>query len=855
MDPPRVVYSDHCALFVPEAVPTERQASLSPLSGFHKGYYVDNEEEQGGSSGTSEWSPNGIRFVTLHVHETDVKSVLNVKAQVVIWLQSVNYLREEDFGRETLALTRFPRGSRVSFQMEGFWSGYSGRLCMVGPTSSKRRHLVDLRAVLKLNNVGTTANITSLFSGTLASLNSPDYKGYFKELPIIIFPMMNYDYVSDHGSSGGGGRTDLPRGLPLRKNTFCPDLRMIGRKFHIKYNPHCEAVSGCEIFKGSPGFLPRVMLLDEIHCSEEERKLRLLLNFVNTSFESFRWHYRLNRMLVGEGRWDDATKRLKIVACRFTTQGSASAVKVEDCNTNLEILFPAVWSIQNSYSMMGRIWRTRTQDDPGYQYTEAERVHNLCPAGIAEKEKNIYPSGSSPDLRFQVKVTNSQGRVAYGNFDPLFFGNQFFGNNATSNDSPSKQSTNESDDFAMKRGMFNISYSIRVPRHITEESDATGMSTWGAEELRLTAEGVYDMNTGTVCMIGCRTIASISGTNPQEDVDPLDCEILIRIRFPPVNLARKGNYIGGTIESMRAQTDPLYFKTLNVSSNKLYMEEARKFIWRTDAEFLLALASNTFTGLFVVKQIQLTKQNREAARLTSLFMLLILSLSNVLPLMFAIRKWLPERDNLQDILLMCSRLIGPSEVVLTTVTTFAFLLQLRLLQLNWSTKATRTTEKKMLIILLPIYVTGALLTIALHWGIPRPIHVGLKFYTELVLDGFLAPQILLNILANSKQKALSSYFYSGISVIRLLPHARYIHSSRHYYLSERFLEYHMIDIPEEHNLFFKLIAGEIMSCLGIIALAVIVHCQQRFGGTCVIPERFRIHKRELVPADEEFQLT
>lgn len=78
-----------------------------------------------------------------------------------------------------------------------------------------------------------------------------------------------------------------------------------------------------------------------------------------------------------------------------------------------------------------------------YEHTEAERVHKSCLAGIAEKEKKMYPNRFSPDQRFQMKVMNSQGRVAYGHFDPLFIGDQVFGFNGISIDRSSLQSRDE----------------------------------------------------------------------------------------------------------------------------------------------------------------------------------------------------------------------------------------------------------------------------------------------------------------------------------------------------------------------------------------------------------------------------
>lgn len=198
-----------------------------------------------------------------------------------------------------------------------------------------------------------------------------------------------------------------------------------------------------------------------------------------------------------------------------------------------------------------------------------------------------------------------------------------------------------------------------------------------------------------------------------------------------------------------------------------------------------------------------------------------------------------------------------NEVLVIVVTTLAFSLHLRLLQLNWSTKSARVTERKLLRVLFPLYATGALVSIYMAWGIPSPIYVGLKHFAGLIQDGFLLPQILLNIFADSKEKALSNYFYIGISTIRLLPHVYDINYRIHInFPSKRFRVYYMMETMEFDLLYS--IAWDFLISLGGLVLVVIIYCQQRFGGRCVIPKRFRswqVYEKLATVEDEEFNLT
>ena len=61
-------------------------------------------------------------------------------------------------------------------------------------------------AVLKLNNVKNSNNITDLVTGTLKSSDSSDDSNYFDPISILFIPEMNYKYTS--ATSGCASGTD-----------------------------------------------------------------------------------------------------------------------------------------------------------------------------------------------------------------------------------------------------------------------------------------------------------------------------------------------------------------------------------------------------------------------------------------------------------------------------------------------------------------------------------------------------------------------------------------------------------------------------------------------------------------------
>lgn len=175
----------------------------------------------------------------------------------------------------------------------------------------------------------------------------------------------------------------------------------------------------------------------------------------------------------------------------------------------------------------------------------------------------------------------------------------------------------------------------------------------------------------------------------------------------------------------------------------------------------------------------------------------------------------------------------------------ALLFEFHLLQLSFT--ATRrnnkslVAERKALFLSLPLYALGALAAIVINrCSANNSLWDASKWFAVVVQSGFLFPQILLNIFRNSRDKILSVPFYVGTTLVHVIPYG--------YRLWKNGSFVSISDLLEGSYLFGS--AWNVIIPLGSLLFAAIVYLQQRFGGRCFVPQRFRID----VIADEKVSL-
>ncbi|EEF33587.1 conserved hypothetical protein [Ricinus communis] len=386
---------------------------------------------------------------------------------------------------------------------------------------------------------------------------------------------------------------------------------------------------------------------------------------------------------------------------------------------------------------------------------------------------------------------------------------------------------------------MNVSYKMSLT--------SFNVASKGYEQFQVSAEGVYDGETGVMCMVGCKFLDL---NNQISRNDSVDCEILVNVQFPPMN---SKDYIKGCIESRKAKTSPLCFESLSFSAVPFY--SCTDSIWRMDLEIFMASVSNTILCVSVGYQILYMKKHSSVFPI-SLFMLVILTFGQMIPLVLNFEAlFLPKRNH-QSYLLQGGGWLELNEVIVRVITMAAFVLQLRLLQLVWSArssdgnqKALWIAEKKTLYVCLPLYVAGGLIALSVNWKNyklgnemnstsfyrhQQSLWMDLRSYAGLVLDGFLFPQILYNVFHNSRENTLSCLFYIGTTSVRLLPHGYDLHRA-HYYGDDFDWSYMYADRAAD----YYSTAWDVLIPLGVLAFAAIIYLHQRNGGRCFLPKRFK----------------
>ncbi|KAB1222825.1 Obg-like ATPase 1 [Morella rubra] len=147
-------------------------------------------------------------------------------------------------------------------------------------------------------------------------------------------------------------------------------------------------------------------------------------------------------------------------------------------------------------------------------------------------------------MGFDMTVKKSKRNVASGYSSPLFFGGQRHGQ--LYNVLPFPRLTEPAAFFLNNShsGMLNISYKMSF----TPPPDFQFGSDTFSKAVDISAEGIYDTDTGLLCMVGCRHLGSANQNLVRKD--SLDYEIMIKVQFPLLR-AEHGEIVAGTVELLK----------------------------------------------------------------------------------------------------------------------------------------------------------------------------------------------------------------------------------------------------------------------------------------------------------------
>ncbi|MCL7021385.1 hypothetical protein MKW94_015809 [Papaver nudicaule] len=919
----KITYSDHCNSIVPESKSNNIDLSSSEFLQLQNGYYTGGDKFLSQNLQSSFNSPKSLVFRTRDLYSTDTEGILKVEA-TLIFFGSRRYptaLNTTVYGggRGGIGGGAYPHGkfryrggpryrlgrNRLSFGLQGFYSQSTGKLCMVGSatTYSKEGNMLELSGVFKLNYPNNSTIMTSLITGTLESVvNTFDSVNYFEPIFVLAFSQRNYNYTLNLKEYGNGFE-NVVNGEELVSSLgfdsvggICSALIRSSNGFDLEYENGCVDAGNCNVLGRSMDFMPDSMSFSGIQCSPDKKRLRLLIGFKNGTY--FGYHDALipSTTLVGEGVWDGEKNQLHVIACRILNfTDSLASASVGNCSIWLSLRFPAALSVRSRSTVVGKIWSNKTVNELDYfgrilfqssasrmlrvqglkyEYTTVNGTAiNSCMEKKSLKDKGKkYPDGYSYDMKFDMSVKDSKGKVAWGYSVPLSVGDEFY------NSLPYfhrlgfvYQGSGIFNANRSQSRLLNISYAISFTPplgfSLAGRLSSNNMPLNRNKPYDIAAEGIYDTKTGSLCMMGCRRL----WLNHQNSTisDSLDCNISISIQFPPLN-SNNGETVKGSIQSTRPNTDSLHFERLELSSRAIYSTQAKESIWRMDLEITMVLISNTLACVFVGLQLYYVKKHPDVISSISIVMLVILTLGHMIPLVLNFEALFFSSRYRQHVLIGSGGWLEVNEVIVRVVTMVAFLLQFRLLQLTWSTRMSNegqkglwNAEKNSLCVSVPLFVIGALIALMIHWfknqyGRAPQLHGhtlvsyqshsilrDMRSYAGLVRDNFLLPQILLNIFSNSKDMALSPLFYFGTSIVRSLPHAYDLYRLHSYASVNPEFEIYAKHTGD----FFSTAWDVIIICVSLL-FAGLIYFQQRFGGRCILPQRFKQQSvYEMVPID------
>ncbi|CAA3014954.1 uncharacterized protein LOC111370578 [Olea europaea subsp. europaea] len=768
---------------------------------------------------------------------------------------------------------RIPLTSRdamnvLGFSMNGYWDSSSGKVCMVGSGLGKLR---SVHAVLKLDYPDSSSIYNSLVNGTLERLDvNNDYLN-LKHVKILGVNLRSYKYelidkeVKNKGFPFFDDLANASLGVEDLEQTVCQFIRSAG-VVELNYMSDCSSVHCDFLGGGNSNSTPRVMNFNEIECSEDGR-VRYLLSFGDLVYNGYQLPFEPNMTLVSEGKWNAEKKRLDMVGCRILSDSGRSWVG--ECMIRLSLRFPARWTLRERSAVVGEMWSSRSVNESNYlgrmaltnrknknimvkrlkyEFTESENVTRWCTNRMQKVKGGTYPSGQSSDMRFDMLVRNKNIKEAWGYASPLYVDDRFYRASAVLG-----REVEPREDHVRQnhRSVINVSYVLSFAAPLEFKLSNEFMQVKSVE---ISAEGLYDSKSGHLCMVGCmqESPSLIVGMNSS-----LDCEILVEIQYPSLN-AKKGGLVKGTIKSTRVKFDPFYFEPFHILSRSIYTKQAKETIWRMDLEITMVLISNTLTCIFVGLQLFHVKRHPNVLPFISVMMLFVLSLAHLIPLLLnfeALFMLSHKSGNNLNIYFGSDGWLELNEVLVRVITMIAFLLELRLLQLAWLSKSSDESQtalwisdKKVLYLSLPMYIGGGLIAWFVHLlrkSYPRSSlrvsHVGykqlslwgdLKLYAGLILDGLLFPQILFNLFCDAKEKALAPSFYFGTTLVRLLPHAYDLYRSRSSTWSFNY-------IYANPRMDYYSTTWDIVICLGGLLFVFLIYLQQRFGGCCFLPKRYR----------------
>ncbi|TVU34233.1 hypothetical protein EJB05_16064, partial [Eragrostis curvula] len=530
-----------------------------------------------------------------------------------------------------------------------------------------------------------------------SSLSRPFITGRLAGADFGVVTLFAYAAADDYAYAADTAFSCPPPSTPARdgRHVFdggfsCPHLRALLRgSYSLDY--------GRAASRAAP---LRRMHVNRMSCAADG-SVRAYIAFYADRPESFPsnhsvwWREDSSVFLVGDealvldGFWDASRSQLCMRACRV----ARADVAVRECGVRVSFWFPGVWSFRDRRAAAGLIWNASDGDADGktssgviavsrtvrhtytgdlsdikYNYTRVEEAtrhfDHSKPVLSRETKAGRFPvlgplsSYSLRDFRFRFSSLKKQ-RLS-GDAWPVTIGSALLeGDWRMTEDEFSRRVAAE----VNNRSLLSVSYHLKYQvRGVNSHANMSPAET--PQERRIIAEGVYDTQTGHMCMLGCQQ---------------MNCEVLVTVQFAPIEAESRDRAVG-TISSLRNQSDPLFFKALDFIGGGMYRVQVVDLASRMDVEGVMMVVTAVVSRVLTALQLRHAKKHRDALPAMSVTMLVVLATGNLVPLLFnfesAVLAW-------HDLFYQL-HLSRTSNFALRASTILAFVLLLRLMQLTLS---------------------------------------------------------------------------------------------------------------------------------------------------------------------------
>ncbi|KAG0608112.1 hypothetical protein M758_8G079100 [Ceratodon purpureus] len=818
-----------------------------------------------GSDAVKEDEVQGLRLVVMKAELSDSRDVFAVSVMVTLgfWPKFAPVGLRGGRGRIPGAEAT---SQDVTMIGDGTFDEKSGALCVIGCIGSVCKYKISLMypAPKSVHRISTFGNLSSVVEAS-----DPTYFDPVSVHAITDGPFQ-YTMNATLASTCPKLQPDVAVGKLWREEKVCNQGWASSHQvwstqaFEVSWNPECEGAN-CSPFAvvgKAAGGNSSSLRFDRVRCDGDRVQGILVVANYLAPVDRFADPTAVDGTLIAEGTWDSTTGRMCMIACRLFGNK-------EDCQIAVTMQFPLTFTITQRSLVVGHIESLRNTTDPAYFkritfkqvssglqvtrftsvtnepeyiYTKVDMAKAHC--GLTQKEADssvTYPSGVDwRDLEFHgAKDDHSKSRSGVNPFVSL---NLFtFGEKFRTYGQLHVTSANVTG--LGSQGIMNVSYTIFYQLGKSETLDAT-----------MAGEGVYDPGSGKLCLIGCRGV-DLKQKNLQEleGDGEKDCQVFYSVQLPPVDSTE---VLKGTVTSLRPPIDSLYFEPQTFSGS--VHEQIVESVWRVDLEIVMSVVMLTLTVVFIILQLVYSNRYPETLPYISTSMLLLLSLAHMIPLVLNFEALFQKKQKGYQMVERAAGWPEVNEVVVRLTTMAAMLLQLRLLQLVWKSRVKSRAngdlgpavqERRVLFTVLPMYVLGGVIAILVHavFGF-RPyereflwrsneggLWWDITAYGGLLLDFHLFPQVVGNVLWGAKEQApLSKYFYFGMALVRSLPHVYDL--CRQFKFIPSFADSYMYANPEWD---FYSVTSDILIPFIILVLAILVYMQQRWGGRCVLPRRWR----------------